>query len=532
MTEGFSPTPCKNGRATVDSPKSSVAPDLINYVPRSLSLLFWLFFIAFFVVFGALAYRAHLELWDESRYANNAIEMLSSSHWIVLKYNGSPDHWITEPPLLILLISSLLRIGVPLYVALRLPSLIAAVLTTLVIFWTGKRLLGRPLVGIVAALIFMANMVYFGPHVALAGDFDATLCLFLAACAFSFWAYLQDFRRNPTLWIAVAGLSLSGAVLTKGSAGLQLLPGFFAVIISQPQLHKRLLDARIWLTLLGVAVLCGSYYLARNLIDPGYVAAVLRNEITGRLGTTVEGHRGGALYYLRYLAEFFEPGLLFCLLGFGSIRRRDSFDANSRSMAIFCAVTAFVVIFVLSLSKTKIFYYVVNTTPLLSMFSAIGVVDTLARVLRRESQHRVSWAKASLLVMLACSAGASLSLTAKRVEHRDRDPDMVRFFINSQLLPLLKTQQPRLAILEHEVPGAPYNAHYHPFASLVAKVARANGLRDTTITSDPSDIPSGGWIISCDRELYASLVRSGSLSVQINSGGCIAGPLNTVRKQP
>ena len=39
-----------------------------------------------------------LLFWDESRAANNALEMVRSGHWLVPSYGGVPDHWQTKPP--------------------------------------------------------------------------------------------------------------------------------------------------------------------------------------------------------------------------------------------------------------------------------------------------------------------------------------------------------------------------------------------------------------------------------------------------
>src|SRR5690348_12772200 len=63
-----------------------------------------------------------LAAWDESRNANNAIEMVTSGNWLVLHYGGLPDHWNTKPPLLIWLIAGLMKAGAPPLLALRLPS--------------------------------------------------------------------------------------------------------------------------------------------------------------------------------------------------------------------------------------------------------------------------------------------------------------------------------------------------------------------------------------------------------------------------
>ncbi len=76
-----------------------------------------------------------IQLWDESRNANNALEMSRNGHVIVTYFNGAPDHWNTKPPLLIWCMALLLRLGLPPLVAVRLPSIMAATATVLAV-WT------------------------------------------------------------------------------------------------------------------------------------------------------------------------------------------------------------------------------------------------------------------------------------------------------------------------------------------------------------------------------------------------------------
>ena len=42
-----------------------------------------------------------IRIWDESRLATNAYEMLKNGNFIVTYFDGKPDMWNTKPPLLI-----------------------------------------------------------------------------------------------------------------------------------------------------------------------------------------------------------------------------------------------------------------------------------------------------------------------------------------------------------------------------------------------------------------------------------------------
>ena len=70
-----------------------------------------------------------LQTWDEARNANNALEIARSGHWLVPSYEGIPDHWNTKPPLMIWQMSALMRLGLPPLLAVRLPTMLAALAT-------------------------------------------------------------------------------------------------------------------------------------------------------------------------------------------------------------------------------------------------------------------------------------------------------------------------------------------------------------------------------------------------------------------
>ena len=500
----------------------------------SLSLVrgFWLFVIAFFVVLGVVVYRTPFELWDESRYANNALEMVLSNQWIVLTYHGLPDHWITRPPGLMWLTSSLIRTRLPIPVAVRLPSFAAALLTTLLLYWVASRLLERRLVGIVSATIFLGSMMVFGPHVALNGDFDALLCVLLTVSAFAFWAYLEDAKGLGTVWILIAAAGLAGSILTKGTAGILLLPGFLLCVVVVRRYRKRLLEGRLWAALVIALLVCGSYYFFRNRADPGYFNAFLQAEVFGRLGAVNEGHKGGPLFYVRYLGEFFEPGLLLCLAGAMSLWPRNARDERSHSMSVFCGLTAFGLLCVLTISKSKIFYYCVPAVPLMSMFAGIGVVDAADRLARDSRGWWAGHAKAAVVFALMVCAGLTLALTARRVEHRRRAADIVRFVERERILRTLQQEHGSLVIVETGVTGAPESYSHHPFGLLLTSEAALHGFRGVRVAEQAGDIAAGEWIVSCDRDLYGKLVEGSRLTIRESDGKCVAGPVTDKGSNP
>ena len=74
-----------------------------------------------------IAFRP-IVLWDELRLAVNALEMTIRGFGLVTTYGFRPDLWNTKPPLLIWLQAGAMDVFGPDEWALRLPSLVAALI--------------------------------------------------------------------------------------------------------------------------------------------------------------------------------------------------------------------------------------------------------------------------------------------------------------------------------------------------------------------------------------------------------------------
>ena len=110
-------------------------------------------------------------VWDESRLANSAIEMAHSGLSLVPTYGGRPDHWSTKPPLAIWLMSMSIRAMGPSELAVRLPSALAGIATTMaVVAWTWHRL-RRVAPAVAVALVLFSGSGYVDSHAARSGDY-------------------------------------------------------------------------------------------------------------------------------------------------------------------------------------------------------------------------------------------------------------------------------------------------------------------------------------------------------------------------
>ena len=343
-------------------------------------------------------------LWDESRLANNAIEMHRDGFGLVTSYLGQPDLWNTKPPLLVWLMTASIGLFGPSEWALRLPSTIAALATSVLIYWFCRSVTASRGAGIAGALILLTTYGFVAPHVARTGDYDALLIFFataLVSCCYRILENLRGGGRPSSLLLACASLALTGAIMTKGVAGLMILPGIALASLLGGALLKAVRDWRVWLALCLPALVTATFYLAREMVGPGYLDAVWANEMGGRFLTALEGHQEPAAFYAiqllappsanagsLYLASAFPWSWLALILVPLAAR-----DARFAPALTYLAIVLVAFLAVISAAQTKISWYVAPAYPLIACLIGIAarpVWQSFARA--NEAPHRGRWA--------------------------------------------------------------------------------------------------------------------------------------------
>jgi hypothetical protein len=472
--------------------------------------------------------RHTVELWDESRNANNAIEMAMRGHWLTPTYAWVSDHWNTKPPLFIWIVAGLEKLGVAPIAALRLPSSISALAVVMLIYLFCRNVLRRSFTGIAAALILMSSTLYFGLHVSMTGDYDALLCLFMTVYALGLYCYVEPVEGYVTKGLVIGAIALLLAIMTKGVAGVLLLPGLFLYILVRKRLLAVVRDPKFWLALLGVAAMTALYYKGRDLVDPGYIHDVWGNELGGRYAVANEGHHARTLYYANYLVHHFVPGLFLFVLAFFSIRRSAARDERSRGAVLLGVIASITLLLVLTKAATKISYYAAPALPLMSIAGAIGLADVLRRLAGRsepaeESAQNTRFHKYEVYatVLLLMGVGVTTAIGLK-------DGAAVSGGEHTLYGAVLDTMEKNgtsgpVVVLDH---GFDTNANFHqydPIADYFAKVATRRGM-PTIVVHEIAAVPSGAWVASCDPAFVRMLMDEQRLTnVQSTSGSCIYG---------
>jgi len=322
-------------------------------------------------------------LWDESRLAVNALEMSRRGFSLVTTFGFQPDLYNTKPPLLIWLEAGSISLFGPSEWAVRLPSFLAALATIGMVMRFSWRLTCSRFVAIAAPTLLLFSPGFFGRHAAHSGDYEALLCFFTTAYVLLLFKVLHQWRPDPVL-VLVCGLLIAGACLTKGIAGLVPGVGVFVYVLVRAR-WPRLIKTP-WYALAGliVVVLVGGFYLLRERAAPGYLGAVAINELGGRFLQGKNGHLNPWWYYIQSIIALFAIGpAVFLVCAAPLLRWKPTKPA---AFVTYANLVVLAVMVVFSLSRTKIYWYIVPVYPIVSISLAIVGHRLLQKLPHRPQQ--------------------------------------------------------------------------------------------------------------------------------------------------
>ena len=457
-----------------------------------------------------------MQLWDESRNANSALEMAQYGRWLTPTYAGVVDHWNTKPPLLIWAMAGLLRLGLPPLAALRLPSWLAAAGTALTLWGVLRFGFKDRTAALAAGVLLLSAPLYIGPHAARTADYDALESAFLVGYVLAVW---RAFDVGRARWLAVAAALIGLGVLTKGVAALLPLPGLALYALTRP---RRLLafirNARAWAAAGLFLLLAGGYYLSRELYDPGYLSIVADNELGGRFLKVTENHRGSWNFYLLALLQFAEPGAL--LSGFGVVTLMGR-DGRRRGLVLACGLAAVSLLGVLTVSKSKMQWYAAPLVPLLCLIAGAGIADTL-RWVRAAHPRWATPGMAAAALVLAAGAGFGLWWNQSGASWASRSPGAVQLGYG----PFLRKLRARgvsspLTVVDTGFHNDAGFAAYDPMLKFYAEDLAPRGL-SLRIVHLAEGLQPGQAVATCDPRTMRVLRQAYSLTAVWSDSGCLS----------
>ncbi|MCB0431424.1 MAG: glycosyltransferase family 39 protein [Flavobacteriales bacterium] len=304
-----------------------------------------------------------IRVWDESRLAVNAVEMYYDGDWIVTHFDGKPDMWNTKPPLMIWAQVICMKLLGPGELAVRLPSALAGFLTCVLLLVFSLRYLRSYWFGFICIMVLITTHGYLNVHSTRTGDYDALLAFFTTCGCIVFFFYCEEPSKQRLY--AFFGMLVLG-VLTKGIAGMLLLPGVVVYGLLQKKLSYIWKSKHFYLGALGVLAIISGYYLLREAYNPGFLNAVVENELGGRYLEINEGHSAGFWYYFNNLLDFQMPEWSW-MIPIGWATGLASNDDRMRKVSQFSMSMALTYFLVISASQTKLEWYDVPIYPFLSM---------------------------------------------------------------------------------------------------------------------------------------------------------------------
>ncbi len=236
------------------------------------NLLKWFFvflFIAFLINVGTLVL-----IHEEPRRGIITFEMLKSHNFLQPTVLGEP--YYKNPPFhnWILAISSLLLGGVK-EVSLRLPSGIWVIATGLIIFLTGRRLLGEreALLGALIYPTFFVVLIGYGTKCE-----PDTLFAFLVSSSYLLWLYFLKEGRELLGW-TVGYFFVGLALLTKGLPAIQF---FLVTALSYALVTKRWREVLGWRNPLGALIGLSPFFLWIAAVKSDVAIKTLLAEVISR----------------------------------------------------------------------------------------------------------------------------------------------------------------------------------------------------------------------------------------------------------
>ncbi len=342
----------------------------MKYFTKKNIIIFILLVASYFSLFFQLDSYS-LQLWDEGTYAVNAYEMCLNGDLLVKHYNGAPEMWATNPPLVCYLQALCIKLMGPSEIAVRLPSAFAALgVVLLIIRFSIKEKLGFDFMAY-AVLALISARGYVDFHVTRTADLDSVLIFFVTGSIMYFYKFIEYEEKKVKYLITFSVFVLLG-YYAKGIACFMVLPAFLIYAIIKNKVLYVLKTKQFYFCILAVLFLISSYYLLREQRNHGYIKATFTSEV-GRYYTA--GNEWSTKPFYNYVQQMFEGDFQYILfipvliILFIFLPKTNIYKSKS----VIWLTTIITYLLVISISKNKTPWYDAPLYPMLSIYLALGL---------------------------------------------------------------------------------------------------------------------------------------------------------------
>ncbi len=391
----------------------------------------WLFSILLLcILYFPLFYRLDasvIRVFDEARNANSAIEMLENKNFLIRHYDGAPDMWDVKPPFLIWLQALSIKLFGCNELAIRLPSAFAALFTILLILIFFYKVFKSPYPGILAGLVLVTSIGYVGRHVSRTGDHDSLVILFMVSALLFYYLFLEEKdtkRRNVFFIITIIALVLG--TLTKSITSLMFLPSMFLYTLISGNI-KKVFSLKIFYTGTIIYILCiGSYYITREVYNPGYLKMVWFEELIPRyLNTEKEFHDLPFLYYIQNMyEERFSPWIYICAIAI--LFQWFIIPQNQKSFMIYISLNLLIFLLIISTGTNNV-WYDAPAYPLMSIIVGQFIYSVIDKLIHLFNTKRVIHTSIAIIITISIFFFPYKEII-ERVSEKNDPYYMIRYF--------------------------------------------------------------------------------------------------------
>lgn len=355
----------------------------------------------YLVIAGALLYipflgGVHLFDWDEINFAESAREMIMSGDFLTVQIDFKP-FW-EKPPLFIWMqVVSMKIFGINEFAA-RFPNAVCGIVTLLVLYNAGKKLISEKF-GIIWSILYGISFlpfIYFK-----SGIIDPWFNLFIFLGIYNFMMF---YRRKETesgyLFLIFSALFTGLSVLTKGPVGLLIfgLATLVYIVTDRFRLKMKLKHILIWSGFFSftgglwfiMLVLSGNALIIREFFE--YQVRLFRTEDAG--------HGGILLYHFVVILFGVFPS---SILAISTMFTKQEDNAFIKYYKTWMNILFWVVLILFTIVKTKIVHYSSMAYFPLTFFAALTVYKLM------ESKIKINRIALTLLIAVAFFWAAFLS---------------------------------------------------------------------------------------------------------------------------
>lgn len=308
---------------------------------------------------------------DETRYAQIALEMNASRDWVTPTLDAKA--YLDKPPLMYWFTALSFSLFGTHESAARLPSLLSALLTVVVTFALGSKIVGRR-----AAWLSALSLVLCGGFV-LAGRFlilDSLLTFFTTLCLLSGYLAVREPNHRWAWWM-LSGIACAFGVLTKGPVALVLCAPPLVVIgwLRGDQTRTRAIHWAAFVV--PMVMVCVPWYIAVIKFNPEFIDYFFWEHNFKRF-TQGSNHQQPFWFYIPVVfAGMFPASLLLPSVAYFLASRSDrKRSLRSKDLGfLFCGVVWILGFF--SIASCKLPTYILPAFPLMCLMLGVMLDRTV-----------------------------------------------------------------------------------------------------------------------------------------------------------